>query len=429
MAPPLLKRLIKLIETLIIDHIGANGEGIPKPPHGGLSVPFTLPGEIVSVVENGNKALLMELKKPSSERVTPPCTYFGECGGCSLQHWQQKAYQLWKTNLVLKILAARGLTCERPSFIQCAPRERRRITLAARATKDGQVVGFHQFHTHNVVSIESCTIAKPEIVAQFAAIRKLAAIFANTSKSFHITVTLCDNGIDLAFFDCSHPDEDQRRKLTSEALKFGFIRVTVNAELIVETQKPTVRFGRVSVEIPSGGFLQATVVSEHAMAELVLEGLNKSKTAADLFCGSGSFTFRMAEKMKVFAVEGDPFALNALERSARRNIEGLKPIQTQHRDLFSRPLSKKELETFDGLIFDPPRAGAEQQTREIAKSNITQLVAVSCNPVTLARDLRILVDGGYKLDRIYLIDQFLWSSHCEVVAHLSKRKLKPDWTL
>lgn len=418
-----------MIETLIIDHIGANGEGVAKTTHGGLSVPFTLPGEIVSVVAHGGKGLMMGLKKPSNERVPAACDYFGECGGCSLQHWQQNAYQLWKTNLVLEILRARGLTCERPPLIECAPHERRRITLTARATNIGQIVGFHQFHTHNVVPIDSCTIAKPEIIAKLDAIRKLAAIFANTSKSFHITATLCNNGIDLAFFDCSIPSEDQRRKLTNDALKFGFIRVTVNAELIVETQKPTVYFGHVAVEIPSGGFLQATVASEQAMAKLVLEGLKKSKKAADLFCGSGSFTFRMAEKMQVFAVESDSFALNALERSARRNIAGLKTIQTEQRDLYSRPLSKKELDSFDGLIFDPPRAGAEQQAREIAKSNIAQLVAVSCNPVTLARDLKILVNGGYKLDKIYLIDQFLWSSHCEVVAHLSKRKHKPNWTL
>ena len=119
------------------------------------------------------------------------------------------------------------------------------------------------------------------------------------------------------------------------------------------------------------------------------------------------------------AFEGDAAALSAFDR-AFRHAAGLKRVTGERRDLFRRPLSFKELASFDGLVFDPPRAGAEDQARQIARSEIPFVAAVSCNPATLARDLRILIDGGYSLKSVTPIDQFLWSPHVEAVALLEK---------
>ena len=164
-----------------------------------------------------------------------------------------------------------------------------------------------------------------------------------------------------------------------------------------------------------GGFLQATADGENALADLVVQALGSIQKAADLFCGAGTFTFRIAEHAAVHAVEYDAAALDALQ-SAARQTTGLKPITIERRDLFKRPLMAAELNAFDAVIFDPPRAGARELTAEIAKSDIETVIAISCNPATFARDLKLLADSGYTIERIVPVDQFLWSPHVEVVA-------------
>ena len=199
----------------------------------------------------------------------------------------------------------------------------------------------------------------------------------------------------------------------------GIARVSVEGEIIVEPHKPVLDIGGVQVVLPPGSFTQATVRAEQAMADLVTAHLAKSKRVVDLFAGLGTFALRLARKSAVHAVEFDAPALAALDYGAR-HAQGLKPISIERRDLFRRPMQPLDLKNFDGLCFDPPRAGADQQCREIVRSKIQKIAAVSCNPVTLARDLRILIDGGYKLKSVTPIDQFLWSSHVEAVALLER---------
>ncbi|TIP90357.1 MAG: class I SAM-dependent RNA methyltransferase, partial [Mesorhizobium sp.] len=178
-------------------------------------------------------------------------------------------------------------------------------------------------------------------------------------------------------------------------------------------------FGDIAVAVPPGAFLQATEAAEQAMADIVGRHLARAKKIADLFAGCGSFALRLAAKSEIHAVEGDAAALLALDR-AFRFASGLKRVTSERRDLFRRPLTFKELNAFDGIVFDPPRAGAEDQSKQIARSDVPLVAAVSCNPVTLARDLRILIDGGYALKSVTPIDQFLWSPHVEAVALLEK---------
>jgi 23S rRNA (uracil1939-C5)-methyltransferase len=171
--------------------------------------------------------------------------------------------------------------------------------------------------------------------------------------------------------------------------------------------------------VPPGAFLQATPRAENAMAELVIDHIGKAKRVADLFAGCGTFSLRLAKKSAVHAVEFEAPALAALDHAAR-NSQGLKPVTVERRDLFRRPLQPMDLKNIDALVFDPPRAGAEAQCHELAKSKVARIAAVSCNPVTLARDLAILIAGGYRLTSVTPIDQFLWSSHVEAVALLER---------
>jgi 23S rRNA (uracil1939-C5)-methyltransferase len=183
--------------------------------------------------------------------------------------------------------------------------------------------------------------------------------------------------------------------------------------------KPLLRVAGVAVEPPPGAFVQAAAEAEAAMTALAVEAVGKARARriADLFCGLGAFTFALARTARVLAIDADRAMVTALAAAAR-GATGLKPIEAKVRDLFRDPLSPRELNSFDAVVFDPPRAGAKTQAEAIAASKVKTIVAVSCNPQTLARDLRALVDGGYRLERAVAIDQFLFTSHLEAVAIL-----------
>jgi 23S rRNA (uracil1939-C5)-methyltransferase len=202
-----------------------------------------------------------------------------------------------------------------------------------------------------------------------------------------------------------------------QAAALGVARLTVDGESITTSGLPEVDLSGVKVKLPPGAFLQASREAETAMVDLVRDGVGPAKRVADLFAGLGTFTFALARTAAVDAFEADDAALTALAEAARKTPR-LKPIRTFARDLFRSPLRPKELAPYDAVVFDPPRAGASGQAKELAASKVSKLVALSCNPGTLARDLRILVDGGYRITRVVPVDQFLFSPHIEVVAHL-----------
>jgi 23S rRNA (uracil1939-C5)-methyltransferase len=234
-----------------------------------------------------------------------------------------------------------------------------------------------------------------------------------------MAVTVTGSGLDVAVYESGKLGENQRRVASNFVMAQGFARLSIDDEIVIEPRKPVVMFGHVAVAPPPGVFLQATEAAEQTMADIVGDHLKRAKKVADLFAGCGSFALRLAAKSEVHAVEGDAAALSALDRGSRF-ATGLKRVTGERRDLFRRPLTFKELNAFDGLVFDPPRAGAEDQSKQIARSDVPLVAAVSCNPVTLARDLHILLDGGYTLKSVTPIDQFLWSPHVEAVALLEK---------
>ncbi|WP_034988825.1 class I SAM-dependent RNA methyltransferase [Bartonella senegalensis] len=411
---------------VVIDHIGASGHGISNSSHGVISVPFTLPGEVAIVSLHGKYGKLIALEEKSSERIDAVCQHFENCGGCVLQHWHADTYRSWKRQLVVDALKRYGIYVFVSPLIECGYQNRRRITLTALATRKGHIVGFNRYLSHDVIALEECPVTRLEIISKLDSIKLLCALIGNHTKRFQVTMTSVANGLDVAFEGCIVRDEYIRQKMVHTALTCGMTRLSVEGEVLVEQEKPLIYFGDVCVEFPAGGFLQATCEAENIMGDIILAYLKKAKNAVDLFSGVGTFTLRMAKKMNVHAVENDETALANLDRAARF-ATGLKTVTCEKRDLFRHPLSAKELSCFECVVFDPPRAGAREQVRELAKTTIPRVVAISCNPVTLARDLSLLVAGGYTIEKIIPIDQFLWSPHVEIVAFLSKRKAKTHW--
>lgn len=402
-----------------IARLGSQGDGVAKPEGDEVFIPFTLPGETVTAARQKDRATLMSVLEASPLRIDPACRHFTECGGCALQHFEVEAYQQWKREKVAQALKGKGIACEINALVPCAPHTRRRVTFSARRTEAGMLLGFVRALSSEIIPIEECPISLPAIVSALDKLRALAGLVCATPKAFHMTVTVTASGLDIAVHDAGKLGDHQRRIASNFVMAEGLARLSVDGEIVVEPKKPVVQFGPVAVALPPGAFLQATEAAEQAMAGLVGQHLSRARKVADLFAGCGSFALRLGAKSEVHAVEGDAAALAALDR-AYRFASGLKRVTIERRDLFRRPLTFKELNAFDGLVFDPPRAGAEDQSKQIARSDVPLVAAVSCNPVTLARDLRILIDGGYALKSVTPIDQFLWSPHVEAVALLEK---------
>jgi len=413
-------------ETVTIQKLGGQGDGIASGKDGPIYVPFALPGEEVAIARVKNQGTIMSIAKASADRQEPACRHFGPdgvngtCGGCTLQHLADAPYRAFKRQLVVNALKSQGIEAEVGELVAAHPRERRRVVFAARKTEKDMLIGFNQAESHHIVDIEECPISSAGIMARLPAIKAIGASMAANAEAFRISVLETASGLDLAVDGIKKLFDQQRRKAVETVLGMrGIARVSLNGEILVEPAKPVVDFGGVQVSPPAGGFTQATKPAEDAMAELVVAHAGKAKRIADLFAGSGTFSLRLARIGRVHAVEGEDKALAALDQAARK-AQGLKPVSIEKRDLFRRPLMTAEFKHYDAVVFDPPRAGAEFQSQELARSAVKKVVAVSCNPLTLARDLAILIAGGYRLTSVTPIDQFLWTAHVEVVATLEK---------
>ena len=410
-----------------VQAVGAQGDGICRLEGGRTAfAPFTLAGEQVRLRLAGQRAEAIEIVTPSPERVQPPCPHFGACGGCAMQHWAHAPYMAWKAETVRGVLGREGLEAEFLTPFAAPPGARRRVALhARRGAKGGPArLGYKERGAWNLVEVETCTIADPRIVAALPALRRLALPFLEHAKSaptLHVTLTSTGLEIDVTGVEARSGglSADARMRAAEIAAQTDMARVSLAGEVVYQARLPMVRFGAAMAALPPGGFLQAVAAAEEAMAQSALTAFSGANRIADLFCGLGAFTFRLAEIASVFAVDSDARAIAAL-KAATGSAPGLKSITTEARDLFRRPVLADELKKMDGVLFDPPRAGAEDQARQIALSKVARVVGVSCEATTFARDARILTDGGFQLQSIRLIDQFLWSPHVELVGVFSR---------
>lgn len=407
---------------LVIDRLGHRGDGIASTADGKpLFVPYTLPGEIVDLDLQGGATRLSRIVSPSPDRIEPVCTHFGTCGGCLLQHVAPTPYADFKRRLVIDALADRGLTPEVGETRLVPPGSRRRATFAGIMAGRHPLVGFNERGSHRLVSLDECPVIKPQLLAALPALTALTGLVIPRKGGLDLTVTLTSGGLDVSVTGMAARDVDRLRlQLIELAARFDLARLSTGGEAIVERRAATIEIDGVMVTLPPGGFLQASQEAEAIMGELVTAAIPaKAKRVADLFSGVGTFSLRLARVAEVLALEGESGAVMALDRAARGMI-GRHRITAEKRDLARRPLVEKELEKIDAVVFDPPRAGAAEQSLWLARSRVPTVVAVSCNPATLARDLRTLVDGGYHIETVTPVDQFLWSSHVEVVAVLKR---------
>ena len=413
-------------ETVVIEKLGAQGDGVAPGRDGPVFVPFTLPGEEVTIARDKSSGTMLSLLRASPERVAPVCRHFGPdgkngtCGGCALQHLAAESYQTFKRNVVVEALSAQGLDCPVEPLVAAAPEQRRRATFSGRRTESGIVIGFSSPESHHIVEIEECPVLSPVVFSRLPALKLLAGILVSGTEPFRISVLASETGLDIDFTGIRPPSDKRRQAATRAVIAVkGIARLTFAGEIIVEPERPALEIAGTRIAPPAATFAQATTEAEAVMASLVTGHLTSCRNVADLFSGFGTFALRLAQKARVHAVEFDGPALAALDLAVRSR-QGLKPVTSERRDLFRRPLMPRELAGFDGVVFDPPRAGAKEQAAELAQSKVAKVVAVSCNPATLARDLRLLVDGGYRVERVVPIDQFLWSPHVEAVALLTR---------
>ena len=391
---------------------------------GPIFIPLTLPGERISAARESGRAELVEVLAPSADRVVPPCPHFGACGGCAVQHWRHEPYLAWKAEQIRQSLGRDRIEADFAPGFAAPPASRRRLALHARRGKGGVVIGFKARRSWDLVPIEVCPISDPRLVAAFPHLRKLAAPFLEHPKSaptLHVTWTATGLDVDVTGVErrSGGLSADARVRAAEAAQAADMARVSLAGEIVYQARLPMVRFGKAVVALPPGGFLQAVAAAEAEMARIAVDAVAGASKVADLYCGAGAFSFRLAELAPVYAVDGFSGAIDAL-KTAIATAPGLKSITAEARDLVRRPVLAPELKKIEAVVFDPPRAGALEQTRELAISKVGKVVAVSCNPATFARDARVLVDAGFTLDRVHPIDQFLWSPHVELVGVFSR---------
>lgn len=407
---------------LRIDHVGHRGDGVGETPEGPVYVPLTLPGESVEIEREHDRGRLAAVVEPSPERIEPVCRHFGVCGGCALQHWAAGPYQAWKRSLVVDALARVGLTPEVAPLVAAHGEGRRRAVFHARGTggnarpgRDMLSVGFAGRRSHAIVAIDACPILAPGLDGALKAAWAVAQELAPLAKPLDIQVTATESGLDMDVRGSGPLRPDRVVALAEIAGAHRLARLTRHGELVLQREPPVATMGGVRVALPPGSFLQATVAGEAALSGLVMEAVKGATRTVDLFSGVGTFALRMAAHARVAAYESAAPAIEALLK-ATRGASGLKPVTGEARDLFRRPVLAQELKGIDAAVFDPPRQGAEAQARQLAASGVPLVVGVSCDPVSFARDAQILTQGGFRLEWVTPVDQFLYSAHVEMVG-------------
>ena len=409
-----------MVERLVIDHVGHRGDGVALAGGQAIYVPYTLGGETVEVApvpgHHPDRRRLLAVEHASEARIAPFCPHFTVCGGCAIQHWEVERYRAWKREIVVETLALSKIECDVAPLIDAHGLGRRRITLHARiGTHDVLKVGFAAANSHDIIPVDRCPILAPGLGGALDSAWALAEPLISIGKPLDIQITAADNGLDVDVRGSGPLQAKMIATLSRLAEQHRLTRLTRHGELVLMRTPPVVAIGTARVTLPPGSFLQATAAGEEALAEQVVGHCQRAKHVADLFCGVGPLALRLATKSRISAFDSDTGAVTALQKAAMA-ASGLKPVKTEARDLFRRPLMPQELRDFDAVVFDPPRQGAQAQAQQLAASKVPVVVAVSCNVATFARDARILVEGGYKIEGVTPVDQFRHTAHVELVA-------------
>ena len=422
-----------LRKTLTVCELGQNGDGVVMADAQRLYIPYAAPGDEVDIdialtKKNRYQVISHEITRRGLSYSAPPCPHYGVCGSCQLQHLDGETYRQFKLNKILRPLHFEGFRnidhlIQSPFILP--PGLRRRANFTFRCRADGVELGYHKYHSYELLTLESCHILKPVIVDFMKPlIKALGASFAPGFEG-EVFITAAHNGLDV------HVEVQDRTPLTLEQKELwgqfatcqNICRLAVSLkgkeDFILLRETPYVLFDGIPVESHCKGFLQPSKEADELLAEIVcgLLPTTSIKKIADLFCGRGTLSLPLSRHAAVEGYEMDTPALNALKAAAQQSK---RPITTIYRDLFKTPLSQAELKNYDVVVIDPPRAGAESQVCFAAASSIPTIIYVSCNPLTFARDARLLVEGGYTMASVQPLDQFRWTVHVEVIAHFVK---------
>jgi 23S rRNA (uracil1939-C5)-methyltransferase len=393
-------------ETIL--RIAARGDGVTA---SGRHFPLTAPGDLVEADGSVTRG---------PHRQVPPCRHFPECGGCQLQQLDDEAFAAFLKDRIASALAAQGVAT--PEILEphiSPPNSRRRASLRAERRGSQVLLGFNAEASHRIVDMRECHILRPELFALVHPLRKLMGELLGPRESGGVRMTLADQGPDVLLEKVSVDSLQATEALARFAETHGIARLSIDdgygAQTRWEPEPVTITLGGVPVPLPHGGFLQATAEGERALVAAVRDAVGPARIAADLFGGLGTFAFAL--EGRVLAVEGERDAALALKSAANR---AQRQISVDHRDLFRRPLVATELNRFDAIVLDPPRAGAKEQIPLLASSLVPRIAYVSCNPNTFARDSKTLMEGGYRLDWVKPVGQFRWSTHVELVAAFTR---------
>ncbi len=375
-----------IIETTVLE-MGKEGDGVIEVNGKTYHVSYVIAGEKIKAEITDHKAKLVEVITPSENRIPAPCPYYTKCGGCKLQHLDHESYKKFKLSIV-----------DEATEIEMVPaKTRRRATF----TGDGEKIGFNAEKSHEVIKIENCLLLNDNLNQCLNSLQTLAPNLGKAS----ILATETSNGIDLTINSKTLGNAPALiQQLSTFARNNNINRISINGEPLVTLIKPLIDFNGKQVDFPAGSFLQPSIEGENILKRLVKACFIKKTKIVDLFCGCGTFAYGLWEM--------------------GHKVTGF-DILTTHpftkRDLEANPLVAKELNEYKGIVIDPPRAGAMRLINNIAKSKVPVIVAVSCNPKTFNRDKKILEDGGYKMEKITLVDQFIYSAHIELVALFIKK--------
>lgn len=393
-------------ETIM--RLAARGEGVSD---AGTYYPLTAPGDLIAA----DGAIV-----PGPHRREPPCRHFPACGGCQLQHVDDDAYEVYLRDRIAAALAAQHIDAAhiRPPLLS-APRTRRRAALHAERRGGDVRIGFREEKSHRIVDMRECYILTPELFALIAPLRALLRDLLGPRGNAEVRVTLADQGVDLLLEGVTAESLAASERLAGFAQAQGLARLALDdgygPQTVWEPQPVTVTLSGIAVGLPHAAFLQATRGGEAALIASATEAVGDAQTVADLFSGLGTFALSLGGR--VYAAEAARDA--ALSLKAAANAAG-RQLFVDHRDLYRRPLTTAEANRLDAIMLDPPRAGAKEQAVQLAASTVPRIAYISCNPATFARDAATLVEGGYRLDWIQPVGQFLWATHVELVGAFAR---------
>jgi len=409
---------------LTVERLGPQGDGIANWQGEPVFLPFTVPGDRVRAQigarrGSGHEGRVVERITSGPRRATPVCRHFGQCGACSLQHLAAEDYQAVKLGALHTALRRVGIYPAVVAPLRAVPPARRRVRLGLVRPRDPRapaVLGFRERFRHALVDVRECAVLESPLFSLIDPLRRIAPDLIAAGDAAEAMLTRCDSGVDLLIECTEPPGLAALEALASLAAECDLARIiwrTGRDDIPVVERRPVrVIFSGTAVPFPPGGFLQASAVAEALLVAEVVAGIGEQRPALDLYAGLGTFTLALAHAGRVHAVEGDAPAVAALTQAAA----GVPHVTVERRDLDRDPLSAVELTPYAAAVFDPPRAGADNQTAELAASKLETVVAVSCNPATFARDAARLIAGGFRLERVVPIDQFVWTPHLELVA-------------